>query len=465
MCCATMLNMSEKINTIGKDYTIGGMIKFSLGPVISRLFTSLLATLDDSLFLSRYCGTNALAAFSIAMPWFMVVDAVAMLLGCIVTKCSILMGEKKNEEANRSFTTMIGITFFIGCILTLILTLFRRQILTILGATDVLMDYALAYMNVSRFYIPLILVVQIFNRAYIVAGKPKMNVFVTVLSTFLNFFFDWLFIVKLQVGIVGAAYTNLISNAVVAIIGFIFYLNKNRELHLSNFVEKPFELFIEIFNLGKSSALTSLAISLNSYVSNIVMLHYAMEDGVAAQTIVNNIQFMFMNSYFGLLGTVCPIASYAYGEKNKKKLVKTLKQIIIVTTGLSVCIFLLYIVCKKPLISLYLMNSTQSNMQHMIYYGMAISPFALFVFAYNLIVQELLAALSNYKASTILSMIENVILSNVSVIVLPLIFGIDGVWYSFLVTESVMLIFTLYAVYKNQDVYGYGKSGIASAID
>lgn len=457
--------VSEKINTIGKDYTIGGIIKFSIGPVMSRLFTSLLMTLDDGLFISRYCGTYALAAFSIAMPWFMIVDAVAMLLGCITTKCSILMGEKNNEEADRAFSTMIGITFFIGCILTLILTIFRRQILTILGATETLMDLALSYMNVSRFYLPLILISSIFNRSYIIAGKPKMNVLVTVLSTVLNFFFDWIFIVKLQTGLAGTAYANLISNIFVTLIGLFFYSDKSRELHFSTMVDEPLKLFEEIVKLGRSSALTSLAISLNSYVANLVLLHYASENGVAAFTIVNNVQFMFMNSYFGMLGSVCPIASYAYGEKNKEKLVKTLKQIVVLTTGLSVCIFILYTLFKKPLISLYLMNSDHNEIEYMVEYGMLISPFALFVFAYNLIVQELLSSLSNYKASTVLSMIENVLLSNISIVLLPYLFGIDGVWYNFLATELVMLIITMYTVYKNQDVYGYGKAGIASALD
>ena len=74
--------MSE-VNTIGRDFTLPDLVKFVAPPILTRLFVSLLQTLDDSLFVSRFCGPNALAAFSVAMPWFMLIDSIGMLTGAI----------------------------------------------------------------------------------------------------------------------------------------------------------------------------------------------------------------------------------------------------------------------------------------------------------------------------------------------------------------------------------------------
>ena len=87
--------MSEKReSTIGREFTLSQLFAFVAPAVFTRLFVSLLSTLDDSLFVSRYLGQNALAAFSVAMPWFMLVDAIGMIGTSVSVVCSIKMGER-----------------------------------------------------------------------------------------------------------------------------------------------------------------------------------------------------------------------------------------------------------------------------------------------------------------------------------------------------------------------------------
>ena len=100
-----MKDIVEKVNTIGKIYTIGELIRFAAPPVLAQFSMSLLSTLDDGLFLSRYVGTNALAAFSIAWPIFMIFIALSELFNEASVLCSTKMGEGKGEEANKDFTS------------------------------------------------------------------------------------------------------------------------------------------------------------------------------------------------------------------------------------------------------------------------------------------------------------------------------------------------------------------------
>ncbi len=457
--------MEEKTNTIGKEFTMPQLVKFVAAPIVSRLFISLLGTLDDGLFISRYCGEYALAAFSICMPWFMIIDAACMLFTASGTKCSMLMGEKKNEEANRSFTSICIIAACAGLSLTLILSLFREEIITFMGASEVTLPYAMQYTSISRFYTPMIILSGVFQRFYVIAGKPKMAVVSTVSSTIMNFFFDWLFICRMRTGLVGTAYANLISNSVITIMAIIFFLNKKREIHFGKPLSNPWPFLKDTIRLGSSSALTSLALSVNNYINNIVLLNYGGDLMIAASTVVGNIQFTFMNGLFGMTGAVSPIVSYAYGEKNVKKLSRIIKQFTQITLGLSITLTCLFLLTKKPSIALYLMNSTEPRIRSLVEYGMLSAPYVFLFFGFNIMVQEVALAVDNTKISTILSTLENIILSNLTTILLPYLFGVDALWYSFIVTEAITLIFSLYFVNKYKDAYGYGRSGKATAIE
>ncbi|MBQ1299661.1 MAG: hypothetical protein IIY25_00955, partial [Erysipelotrichaceae bacterium] len=112
--------MSEE-KTIGKNFTTGELIKFVSAPIVTRLALNLLQTLDDGLFLSRYVGHNALAAFSIGMPLFMIVGAISDLFGGVSVYCSTRMGEGKNEEARGAFTTVAISMTAVGTAMILIM--------------------------------------------------------------------------------------------------------------------------------------------------------------------------------------------------------------------------------------------------------------------------------------------------------------------------------------------------------
>ena len=454
--------MQENVNTIGKDFSLGQLIAFVAGPVFTNLMVSVLQTLDDSLFISRYCGENALAAFSVAMPMFMLFEAVGMVAGSVSVGCSIKMGQKKNDEANSDFTTMAIVTFAIGCCITLIMFFFRENLLRMLGETDLLMPYAMTYMNVSMYFIPLMLTSFIFSRFYVIAGKPKYAVISTVLQTFMNLFFDWLFIVKMNIGIVGAAYANMLNHIAVFIFALVIYANQKQEIHFVKPTSNLKTLLKDTFHYGKTQCVTSISISINTFLANTVQLYLGGELFVAAFTIVNNVQWMFMNSFFSLLGTASPIVSYAYGEKNVKKLVKTIKQITVLVTMLMLLIIGVFIGGKNLIIMLYLTDKSNPAIKDIILYGMKIVPFGFMFFGYNVLVQNLMTAVSNTKVSMILSFIQHIVLQNILMLLIPFIFGINGVWYVFAATQVATLGFSIYAVNKYKDVYGYGPSGKAT---
>ncbi len=443
----------NQTKTIGKDYTTRELIRFAAPPILAQFSMSLLSTLDDGLFLSRFVGTNALAAFSIAMPIFMFFMAISELFNGASVLCSTKMGEGKGEEANKNFTSIVILAALFGCIVMVLGLIFMDPFIRFLGGTDILFPYVKQFMSVSVWYIPLILVNHIFARFYVPAGNSRMSLYTTLTSAFLNFFFDWVFIVNMGLGMIGGSLANLIANIVVFIIGMLFFIRKSSEIHFAKPDSNMFSTLWQSVKFGFPPFLTNVAVAVNSFIANHVLLYVGGEESVSAYTIINNIQFMFMSGLWGLTGAVTPIVSYAYGEQNRAKINKILRQIITITTGLIVIIILLYFFGKTPLLMLYLKSDASEAVRQMADHGLTIAPMGFLFFGYNVLAIDTFLALHEKKTSTILSILENVVCANLTMLTLPYLFGIPGVWFAFPVGEILTFAGTLFFVLRNRNKY------------
>ena len=454
----------EETKTIGKDYTLTQLGLFALPTILNESLISLLYTIDDGLFISRYVGQNALAAFSILSPVFMTNMAISSLCGGVASLASYKMGEKKNEEARSDFTTMVLFVFVVGVVMALIETLFRRPILNLLGTTELIYPYAEDFFRIGALYTPLTLVSGVFMRFYVPSGKPKMELFSSMVNVGCNLFFDWYFVVYKQVGMIGAAYANLISTALLTLIGIIFFFSRYCELPFGKPHGRVLSLVRDSSRYGISSFLSNASVAFANIISNYALLYFGSEKYLASYTIVGNIQWVFMGCYFGLLGTVGPIVSYAMGERNKEKLRKTLRQIFVLLTVLTLSTIALFL-CFSPLIAELFIAESARDSKDLINYGLSISPYSFIFFGYNVGARMMFASLGNHRVAGTLTFLQEVVFSNAAVVLLPLFFGIKGVWFSFLLCNVMMFFVTAYAVYINADKYGYGRSGIAELLE
>jgi len=456
---------NTQVKTIGKDYSLAGLARFVSLPVITQFALSMFQTLDDSLFLSRYVGTDALAAFSLCNPLFMILDAVACMLCGVSVLCATQMGEGRTEQAKRSFTSISLVLFLFGCSFALVRILFLEPILRALGVTDNLIPYAIDYLSISNWYLPIITVNYLFSRFYVTAGKPKYSMVTTLMNAFCNFFFDWLFIAKMGMGIRGAAFANLIGTASCVLFGLWFYSSKQAEVGFSGLVSEWKTLLFRVFQFGFPELMTSLSLALSSYVANRVLLSIGGELVISARTIVNSIQFMFMSGFFGLIDSSVPLVSYAYGERNREKMVRVMKQILTLTTGLFAFIFAVYALFGKSIVSLYMSPESAPELASAILDGLALAPLGFLFFGYNIGIRAMFSAVNNSKVAAILSVPETLIFPNLTMLTLPYIMGVDGVWWCFPMNQILTFVITIYFVFRCRDLYGYGNSGIATALE
>ena len=459
-----MLMERDETKTIGKDYTLPGLLKFALPAILNEFVINLLYTIDDGLFITRYVGTLAESAFNILFPLFMLHGAISSLFAGVATLAARKMGEHRDKEACSDFTAIFLVSLFFGLILTTLEFFFMDPLLHLLGASELIYPYAKAFLKVGCLYTPLVLTGNLFARFYVPSGSPKMELLSTVLNIGSNVLFDWYFICHLQVGMVGTAYANLIANIIQNVIGLIYYSGKRCEVGFAAPTRKIFPLLKESFRYGLPSFLSNLSVGFGTLISNYAILHFGNESYLAAYAIVNNIAFTFMSGYFGLFSVTGPLLSYALGERNKVKLKRLFTQIFLSTGILIVATVLLFILLSDPLAELYT-GEAAIGIRDLIVYGLKICPYGFLFFGYNVGARMSFTALGNYRSSTFITVFQEIIIANIVIIVLPFLFGIEAIWFAFAVTNVLTFLLTAYVVWVNRDNYGYGSSGLALLVE
>ncbi|MBQ1482237.1 MAG: hypothetical protein IIZ28_01565 [Erysipelotrichaceae bacterium] len=457
--------MSQKeTKTIGKDYSLIGLIRFALPAILNEFIFNLLYTVDDGLFITRYVGTTAESAFSIIFPVFMLHNAVSSLLSGTAVSVARKMGEKKDEEAKSDFTLIVMFALGVGLLFSAIEFLFKEQILTLLGCNEAIYPYAKSFLSVNCYYAFLGIWGSVMVRFYVSAGSPKMELFSTIMNVGSNLLFDWYFVVYKGVGMVGAAYANLIANSIQALIALIFYSGKKCEVGFIRPFTKLKDVLKEGCRYGLPAFFSSLSVGVGGLIANYAILHFGDESYLAAYTIVNNISFTFMAGYFGLFSATGPMLSYAMGEKNVEKLRRLYRQTVIATTLLVIVSIGLFFLFADPIAVLFT-GKAAADIKDLIVYGLRISPYGFLFFGYNIAARMSFSALGNFRSSTFITVMQEIVFSNLTIIVLPLLFGVKGIWFAFLSGNVLTLFVSILVIYVNRDNYGYGKSGLALLVE
>ena len=455
-----MDNKEQK--TIGKDYTLAGLAKFCSTAVFTQMMFSLLMSLDDSLFISRFLGPTALAAFSVSAPVFMIYGAIASILGGCASLCSSKMGEGKTDEAAGDFSAIGIFCVIFGLAAGTVMRLFMDPILRFCGATDVLMPFCRQFFGIMVWSFPLSMLSRLFSFFYVPAGKPQYNMITTRASALCNILFDWLFIVKLGLGMRGPALANLVGTVAVLIFGFFFYSGKNCEIGFGRPTRHFGSLLVRTIKLGFSHMVSSAAIGVNSIVINRVLVSEASEMALSANSIVNSMQFIFMSSFFGVSSSVSPMLSFAYGEKKPERIRRIIRQYAALTLSLAAIVVTLYLIGKGYLVKLYLKEDADPALRAMVLKGLSAAAPAFPFFGLIIVVQDLFTGVQNAKISALISTLENVVFSNLTVIFMTKYLGLDGFWWTFASSEFLTFLVCVFFYLRYRDVYGYGPSGKAS---
>lgn len=447
----------EHINKIGQDFSLWGLLRFSFPSILNNFFAQLFKTLDDGLFVSRFVGKTALAGINILNPIHFFQFSLNNLFAVGAPNLSSRkMGQGDQQEAKRIFTRIVIVAFLIGGLFGLALNIFAYPLLNILGADEELMPFALISLRTVFAFTPITLTNSVFNNYYSTAGKPTMGLVCSIVNGTINIGLDVLLVVVKQMGVLGACLATISGDAVVFVIGLVFFLNRNHEIHFVNPEGKFISTAVESCQNGLPQFINTVSLALSSLVMNYQLLKYVGNDGIAANSIVADLLRILTSLFFGYTLCVGPIVSYNYGAKKKDRLRRLLRQNAMVWAMASVLLTVTGLLCREPFISIFINPNDNSEVFYSLtYYGLTIQYLSLPFFSGCVIIPRLLTAVNEIRASMTVAICRNVILRLLCVLTVPLIFGYRGIWLAGLVCELLAFLVDLYALNKHLPSYGY----------
>ncbi len=440
---------------LAKRYSGLDLFKYALPSIAAMIFMSAYGIVDG-IFVANLVGEDALAAINIVMPLISVIMAVSLMLAtgtnAIMGK---FMGEGKYKEA-RSFLSVIylvGVIF--GAIVTIGCLMFSNEIVAILGASEVLKDYAKDYLVAIVFFaIPIFL--QIYTQLYFVtAGKPVLGFVACFMGGITNIGLDYILISEkfFDLGIAGAGIATGIGATVPGLFGLIYFaFNRKGSLYF----EKP-RLSIRLLGQasynGMSEMVTQLSTAISTLLFNLILLRIAGEAGVAAISVILYIQMFQIAAYIGFSMGISPIISFKYGSDNVKELKEIIKSAFKYVLGFSVVVILVSVVFAGPLVNIFI--DSDSNTFEMTKEGLMIFSIGYLFMGVNVFVSAMFTALSNGKISAVISISRSLVILVICLLTLPLIFGIYGVWIAVPIAEFLSLGVSLYCFKRYRKIYHY----------
>lgn len=434
-------------------FTYKKIIRYTIPPIIMMIFTSLYSVVDG-LFLSNYAGKEPFAAVSFIMPYLMMFNATGFMFGtggsALIAK---KLGEKKQKDANEIFTTLIVISLITGVCLGLIGLLFLRPVSTMQGAEGALLENSLKYGHIYLLGTPACIIQFEFEALYATSGKSKMGLYSTVISGLMNVFLDALFLGAFSWGIVGAAVATVISQYIGGIIPFIYYGRKNKSSLRLVKCKLRLKEMVKVCTNGSSEMVNNVSVSIVSLLYNVQLLKYAGDDGIAAYGIMMYVNFLFTAIFWGYVSGVSPIISFNYGAKNHKELHNLLKKSIIILTTASLVMFVSSTVLASPITKVFVGYDSELL-------SMTIKGFRLFAFTFlfsglSVFSSSFFTALNNGLISAIISFSRVFLFQIPSVLLLPLVLELNGVWVSVVVAEMLTVIMGAILILKYRKKYQY----------
>lgn len=417
------------------------LVRFTMPAILMMIFTSIYGVIDG-FFVSNFVGKTPFAAINLIMPFLMIVGVLGFMFGtggsALIAKT---MGEGENEKAQKIFSLLVYTTITTGVIIAILSIIFIRPISIFLGADENMLDSCVLYGRIILAALPFLMVQYAFSSLVITAEKPKLGLVITIVAGVTNIIGDALFIVVFDLGIAGAALATALGQVVGGIIPLIYFSSKNSS---SLRICKPQwdgKALIKVCTNGSSEFVSNISMSVVSMLYNAQLMNYAGENGVAAYGTIMYVNFIFLAFFIGYSTGIAPIVSYHYGAKNTDELKGLFTRSSVIIFISSIVMFILSELLASPLSKLFVgYDPILFDMTRRAFIIYSVS----FLFSgVSIFGSSFFTALNDGLTSALISFLRTLVFQIAAVLIMPVIWELDGIWYSIVAAELLALVVTV----------------------
>ena len=429
------------------------LFRFTLPSIMMMIFTSIYGVVDG-FFVSNFVGKTPFAAVNFIMPFLMILGGFGFMFGtggsALIAKT---MGEGDLSRARRQFSLFVYTTIISGVVLSVLGILLLRPVAAALGAEGEMLEYCVRYGRIILVAIPAFMLQYEFQSFFVTAEKPKLGLWVTVAAGVTNMLLDALFVAVFQWGVEGAAAATALSQVVGGVLPLLYFgFRRSGSLWLTKTSFDSKALIRASLN-GSSELMSNISMSIVSMLYNVQLMRYAGEDGVAAYGVLMYVSMIFIAAFLGYSVGMAPIVSFHFGAQNHAELKSLLRKSFMIIGSFSVFMCLAAEVLAYPL-SVFFVGYDEALLA-LTLEGFKIYSFSFLFAGVAIFSSAFFTALNNGFVSAAISFLRTCLFQIASVLLLPLILGINGIWLSIVTAEMLAFVVAMLFLAGNKQRYHY----------
>ncbi|MDC1323102.1 MATE family efflux transporter [Polaribacter sp.] len=402
----------------------------------------------DTIFVGQWIGVLAIAAITVVLPIAFMISSIGMGIG--IGGSSIIsraLGNENSEKALLTFGNQISLTTILALLFVVLGNIYSTEILTLFGAKGAILDPAQAYFDVIIYGVPFLTFAMMGNPVIRAVGKPKFAMYAMLIPAVVNIALDILFIKYMHLGMYGAGLATAIAYASCGLFILYFFISNKSELKiiLKNF-GLDFSIVNEIIRLGGVSIARQGTISVLMIVLNYSLYEYGGEISISIFGIINRVMMFALFPIMGITQGFLPIAGYNYGAKKYDRVKETIQKAIVYGCVVAGFIYIMIVLFAKEIISVF---STDATLLAETPRAMLLVFLASPIIAIQLIGSAYFQAAGKALPALFLTLLKQGVFLIPLAYILPMYFGVDGVWYSFAIGDVLATIIT-YIVVKRE---------------
>ena len=429
------------------------LLRFTLPSIVMMVFSSIYGVVDG-FFVSNFAGETEFAALNFIYPFIMMLGAFGFMFGtggsALISKT---MGEGDMKRARSLFSLVVYVSIATGVVLSTLGIIFVRPVAMLMGAEGKMLEDCVIYGRIILLALPAFMLQMEFQTFFVMAEKPKLGLYATLASGITNMVLDALLVGLLPWGLVGAAAATAISQLVGGIIPLVYFFRPNTSLLRLGKADFDGKALLKTCTNGSSELMSNISMSLVGMLYNIQLMSYAGQDGVAAYGVLMYVNFAFIAIFIGYVVGVAPVISYHYGAGNTDELKSLLKKSILLLSISSVAMLLAGELLALPLSKLFVADNPY--LLQMTLRGFRIFSFSFLFAGFAIFGSSFFTALNDGLTSAIISFLRTLIFQTAAVIILPLIWELDGIWASIIVAELMAVIVMAIFLVAKRKKYRY----------
>ncbi len=424
---------------LSDHFTYARLIRFSLPSIVMMIFTSIYGVVDG-IFVSNFAGKTPFAAINLIWPYIMALGSLGFLIGtggtALISK-TLGMGDRK--KANEIFSLLTVSCVVCGLSLSVLALIFLRPVAKIMGAEGKILENAVLYGTIVLPAATAYILQFAYQSFCVAAEKANLSLIMTVASGVCNIILDILLVPRF--GLVGAASATAISQILGAMIPLVYFVRPNNSLLRLVKFRLDWKSLWRTFANGSSELMSNLSMSIVGILYNLQLLEYAQENGIAAYGVIMYVNLVFIAIYIGFVIGVAPLIGFNYGADNRPELKNLFRKSLTVISITAVAMTGLAIALARPLASIFV--GYDQTLMDMTVRGFALYSVSFLLCGFNLFGSNMFTALNNGLISALISFARTLFCQIAAVLILPVFWGLDGIWLAITAAELVALLVTV----------------------